>query len=75
MAAANTLESLLFSGDYDAVLELTAASQAAADMPAMVGALALSGRLDEAESAFARLAGEAEPEALASANGHVVAAA
>ena len=73
MAAANTLESLLFSGDYDAVLELTAASQAAADMPAMVGALALSGRLDEAESAFARLAGEAEPEALAQARFFVVA--
>ncbi|MEZ4226001.1 MAG: winged helix-turn-helix transcriptional regulator [Polyangiaceae bacterium] len=75
MPSSNTLEFLLFSGEYNAVLERTAASQALSEMPAMVGALALSGRLDEAESAFARLTGTSgvDPEFLAQARFFVVA--
>jgi DNA-binding winged helix-turn-helix (wHTH) protein len=46
------LDSLVFAGAYEAVARRAAAGFAAADAPAVVGALALAGRLDEAESVF-----------------------
>ena len=49
------MEFLLFSGDYDAVLSRTGQLSDPATMPALIGALALSGRLDEAQSAFRSL--------------------
>ncbi len=49
------LEALVFSGDYERVIALTAAGTPPEALPALVGALALSGRLDEAESAFRSL--------------------
>jgi DNA-binding transcriptional ArsR family regulator len=48
-----SLEFLVFAGAYGAVLERTAGGHADADAPSVIGALALSGRLEEAESAFA----------------------
>jgi ATP/maltotriose-dependent transcriptional regulator MalT len=50
--AANELDSLVFSGSYGQVLSRTAAGYSDVEAPAVVGALALSGRLDEAESVF-----------------------
>src|SRR5687768_9934346 len=50
--AANELDSLVFSGSYEQVLSRTAGGYSDAEAPAVVGALALSGRLDEAESVF-----------------------
>jgi hypothetical protein len=47
-----SLEFLLFSGSYDEVLRRTAGEHSAGEWPILVGALSLSGRLDEAESAF-----------------------
>jgi DNA-binding transcriptional ArsR family regulator len=52
-AALNPLEFLVFSGSYEEVLRRTAGGYADSDAPAVIGALALSGRLDEAEGAFA----------------------
>jgi len=49
-----SLEFLVFAGAYGSVLERTASGYADADAPSVIGALALSGRLEEAESAFAR---------------------
>jgi Winged helix-turn-helix DNA-binding len=46
------LDLLIFSGSYDLVLSRTAGHYADAEAPAVVAALALSGRLDEAESVF-----------------------
>lgn len=56
-----SLEFLLFSGDYDAVIERTSRSVDPATMPALVGALALSGRLDEARSAFRAFSADRPP--------------
>jgi DNA-binding transcriptional ArsR family regulator len=50
--APNSLEFLVFSGSYDEVLRRTAGGYADPEAPAVIGALALSGRLDEAEGAF-----------------------
>ncbi|HKO94145.1 MAG TPA: hypothetical protein VJU61_23490, partial [Polyangiaceae bacterium] len=47
------LEFLVFSGAYERVLSRTALGYADAEAPSVIGALALSGRLEEAESAFA----------------------
>lgn len=55
MVSTKELESLLFSGEYERVLALTANQMEPDALPALVGALALSGRLDEAESAFRSL--------------------
>jgi hypothetical protein len=46
------LDSLVFAGAYDVVARRAAAGFADAEAPAVVGALALAGRLDEAESVF-----------------------
>lgn len=52
------LDSLVFAGAYDTVARRAAAGFADAHAPAVVGALALAGRLDEAESVFeARVSG------------------
>ncbi len=56
MTEQQSLEFLLFSGSYDAVLERTAGDHAGEAQPVFVGALSLSGRLEEAESAYAALA-------------------
>jgi len=57
------LDSLVFAGAYDLVARRAAGGFADADAPAVVGALALSGRLDEAESVFdARVRGRLELE-------------
>ncbi len=55
-----SLEFLLFSGDYDGVIARSSVACDVASMPAQVGALALSGRLDEAESVFRGLERSAE---------------
>jgi DNA-binding winged helix-turn-helix (wHTH) protein len=52
LAEEQTLEYLLFSGAYEAVLARTAQGHSEAEAEAFVGALAFSGRLEEAESAF-----------------------
>ncbi len=49
------LKSLLFSGDYEAVLSLAVGDDAGAMQPAVIAALSLSGRLDEAQSAYRAL--------------------
>jgi len=51
-AKTETLEFLLFSGCYEEVIARTATSPDASTRPEVIGALALSGRLDEARSAF-----------------------
>lgn len=53
------LESLLYSGDYENVIAATAAAEDPRTLPALIGALALLGRLDEAESAYRRLVASA----------------
>jgi MarR family protein len=60
------LDSLVFAGAYDEVAKRAAVSFADADAPAVVAALALGGRLDEAESVFAarlRAAGDRRSQA------------
>ncbi|HTV25318.1 MAG TPA: helix-turn-helix domain-containing protein [Polyangiaceae bacterium] len=53
------LDSLVFAGAYDVVARRAAGGFADDDAPAVVGALALAGRLDEAESVFdARVRGK-----------------
>jgi DNA-binding transcriptional ArsR family regulator len=52
-SSGKALEFLVFAGAYGSVLERTAGGYADADAPSVIGALALSGRLEEAESAFA----------------------
>jgi hypothetical protein len=70
----SSLESLLFSGAYDQVLARTAAGHDVSEAPAMIGALALSGRLEEAESAFDSLrASSPDPGAVFEARFFVVA--
>jgi Winged helix-turn-helix DNA-binding len=46
------LDSLVFAGAYEAVSKRAAAGFSDAEAPAVIGALALAGRLDEAESVF-----------------------
>jgi len=48
----DTLEFLAFSGAYAEVLARTAGGYEPSEAPAVVGALALSGRIEEADSAF-----------------------
>jgi hypothetical protein len=57
-----SLEYLLFSGNYDAVIAQTASRSDPEARLALIGALALSGRLDEAESAFRGLEGSGADE-------------
>lgn len=52
MTQRETLEFLVFSGAYADVLARTAGGYDASEAPAVVGALSLSGRIEEAESAF-----------------------
>ena len=52
MTQRETLEFLVFSGAYSEVLTRTAGGYAPAEAPAVIGALALSGRMEEAESAY-----------------------
>jgi hypothetical protein len=69
-----SLEFLLFSGAYDQVLARTAARHDVSEAPAMIGALSLSGRLEEAESAFESLrAASPDPDALLEARFFIVA--
>lgn len=56
MTHPESLEFLLFSGAYDRVLARSAQHYEDAEAPAVIGALALSGRLEEAESVFASFA-------------------
>lgn len=56
----NHLKLLLFSGDYAAVLSFAAAAAKGSVQPAVIAALALSGRLDEAESAHRALLEEGD---------------
>ena len=64
----NELESLVFSGAYEQVIRLTAGGYSDADAPLLIGALALGGRLEEAESVFdARFRQEGASPAPASA--------
>src|SRR5215831_17497484 len=72
-AASNSLEFLLYSGSYEQVLQRTAQGYAESDAPAVIGALSLSGRLDEAESAFAAYAAGSAPSRLPEARFFVVA--
>lgn len=74
VTALEPLNSSLFSGAYDQVLARTAARYSAEEAPFVIGALALSGRLDEAESAFERLQSSTpELEALLAARFFLVA--
>src|SRR4029078_10139918 len=57
-----SLEFLVFAGAYGSVLERTAGGYEDADAPHVIGALALSGRLEEAESAFAAYRSRAASE-------------
>ena len=50
--AVNQLELLVFSGEYENAIALSAQGYSERDTPLVIGALALGGRLDEAESAF-----------------------
>jgi DNA-binding transcriptional ArsR family regulator len=69
-----SLEFLVFAGAYARVLERSAGGYAEPDAPAVIGALALSGRLEEAESAFAAYrAQEPAAEGLARARFFLVA--
>ncbi|HZO16172.1 MAG TPA: hypothetical protein VFB62_23015, partial [Polyangiaceae bacterium] len=70
--SAKALEALLFSGEYDRVVEATAHQTDPRMLPALVGALALSGRLDEAESAFRSMT-PATPDELIQARFFVIA--
>lgn len=55
----NELDSLVFSGSYELVSKRSAAGFSDAEAPAVIGALALVGRLDEAEGVFeARVRGK-----------------
>ena len=74
MGAETSLEFLLFSGNYDAIITRTSRSTDPATMPVLIGALALSGRLDEAQSAFRALGDEhADPDALTQARFYLIA--
>lgn len=74
MPPPNDLETLLFSGDYEGVIARTAHRVDPTEAPALIGALALSGRLDEAESAFRSLgAGGAAPALVTQARFFVIA--
>lgn len=70
----SSLEFLLFSGAYEQVLARTAAHHEVSEAPTLIGALALSGRLDEAESAFESLRETApDPNAVLTARFFLVA--
>ncbi len=57
------LDSLVFAGAYEVVSRRAAAGFSDAEAPAVIGALALAGRLDEAESVFeARVRGNRAQE-------------
>ncbi len=57
-----TLEFLVFSGAYGEVLTRTANGYDLTEAPAVIGALAFSGRIEEAESAFVTLVSAAGDE-------------
>jgi DNA-binding transcriptional ArsR family regulator len=71
--ASDSLEFLLYSGSYEQVLQRTAAGYAERDARAVIGALSLSGRLDEAESAFSAYAAGSAPSRVPEARFFIVA--
>ncbi len=74
MTSPKDLEAWLFAGDYERVVAATAKAADPLVLPTLVGALALSGRLDEAHSAYRLLAsGDAARSALVQARFFLIA--